>query len=190
VNQENDADVLIKLAIDNEQQAEIIAATITTSRPGFWPIAFKIIEKYPAKERIQIALTGGIEQVHEVHSGSYSTNLESFRKEVERVLSDQTTPPFARPWLQRVVAGLESDVNRNIVWEYDRDVNDLRRSIQDQDSPERIWAIGRVLKFSDLKDIRRLLTVEDIAQVLPQVDLPDKKRKALEKALEVWQGGA
>jgi len=106
------------------------------------------------------------------------------------VLGDHATPLAARPWLQRVRAGLESDVNRTIVWEYDRDVNDLRRSIEDKDSPERIWAIGRVLKFSDLRDIRRLLTVEDIAEVLPQVDLPDKKRKALERALEVWQGGA
>jgi hypothetical protein len=190
VNQEEDAGVFIKLAIENERQAEVIAAIITTSRPGFWPIAFEIIEKYPAKERIQLALTRGIQQVYEVYSGPYSTRFESLRKEVERVLSDQATPTAARPWLQQVVAGLESDVNQNIIWEYDRDVNDLQRSIEDKDSPERIWAIGRVLKFSDLKDIRRLLTVEDIAEVLPQVDLPDKKRKALERALEVWQGGA
>ena len=61
-----------------------------------------------------------------------------------------------------------------VIWEYDEDINDLRRYIglEDKHSPERIWAIGRVLKFSDLKDIRRLLTVGDIAQVLPQVDLP------------------
>ena len=34
-----------------------------------------------------------------------------------------------------------------------------------------------------------MLTVEDIADVLPQVDLPERKRKALEKALEVWRVG-
>ena len=38
VNQEKDAEVLLKLAIENEQQAGVIAETVTTSRPGFWPI--------------------------------------------------------------------------------------------------------------------------------------------------------
>ncbi|MBI3058290.1 MAG: hypothetical protein HYY81_03145, partial [Deltaproteobacteria bacterium] len=62
--------------------------------------------------------------------------------------------------------------------------------IEDENSPERMWAIGRVLKYADFKDIRRLLTVENIAEALPQVDLPEKKRKGLEKALEVWQSGS
>ena len=69
-------------------------------------------------------------------------------------------------------------------------MNSLRRYIEDKESPERIWAIGRVLKNTDLKDIRRLLTVEDISEALPQVDLPEKKRRALERALEVWQSGS
>jgi hypothetical protein len=35
-----------------------------------------------------------------------------------------------------------------------------------------------------------MLTVEDIEEALPQVDLPERKRKALEKALEVWRLGS
>jgi len=39
------------------------------------------------------------------------------------------------------------------------------------------------------EDIKRLLTVEDIEEALPQIDLPEKKRKMLEKALRVWRYG-
>ncbi len=190
VDQQRDADLLIKLAIENEHQAEVIAESITTARPGFWPVALKLLEKYPSSPKIQSALIGGIEQLGEAHWGPYSSRLESCRKEVEGVLNDPATPPAARLWVQEVLSGLESDVGQNIVWEYDQNVNDLRRYIKDKDSPERIWAISRVLKYAELKDIRKLLTVEDIEEALPQVDLPEKKRRALERAIEVWQSGS
>ena len=35
------------------------------------------------------------------------------------------------------------------------------------------------------EDIRRLLTVEDIEDALPYTDLPEQRRKTLEKALEI-----
>lgn len=190
IDQEGDADLLIKLALENEKQAQVIAESITTAHSGFWPIAFKIIEKYPSNIKIQSALTGGMEQQGEIHEGPYSVHLESRRKEVERVLSDPNTPPAARVWLREVLGRFEVEIAQHIIWEYDEDVNDLRRFIEDKNSSERIWAIGRVLKYAEWKDIRKLLTVEDIKEALPQVDLPEKKRRAIEQALEVWQSGS
>jgi hypothetical protein len=38
-----------------------------------------------------------------------------------------------------------------------------------------------------MEDVTRLLTVADIAEALPQVDLPEKRRQMLEKAVEVWR---
>ncbi|MBI2998362.1 MAG: ATP-binding protein [Deltaproteobacteria bacterium] len=190
VDQQGDADLLVKLALENDEQAEVIAQSITTARPGFWPIAFEIVKNYRSNRKIREALTGGIEQRGEVYSGPYSQHLESCRKEVERVLNDLATPPAARTWLQDVLSRFKAEIAQHVIWEYDEDVNSLRRYIEDRDSPERIWAIGRVLKYADLKDIRRLLTVEDISEALPQVDLPEKKRRALERALEVWQSGS
>jgi hypothetical protein len=68
-------------------------------------------------------------------------------------------------------------------------VNDLRRHIEDKDSPERIWAIGRVLKYGSPEDWRKLLSLEDIEEALPQIDLPEKKRKVIERAMKVWING-
>jgi hypothetical protein len=84
---------------------------------------------------------------------------------------------------------LEGEISQQIIWEYDEDVNDLRRYIQDKTSSQRLWAIGRVLKYAKWEDVKRLLTVEDIEQALPLIDLPEKKRKMLERATEVWRYG-
>ena len=189
IDQKGDSDLLVGLALESESQAELIAESITTARSGFWPIALKIIEEYPTNERIQSALATGIEQAGEAQWGPYSQHLESCRQQVEQKLNDVATPPAARLWLRDVLRRMEGEIGQHVIWEYDEDVNSLQRYIEEEDSPNRIWAIGRILKNSDLKDIRRLLSVTDIAEVLPQVDLPEKKRKALEKALEVWQSG-
>jgi hypothetical protein len=191
-DQEKNARLLIKLAMENEKLAEVIAGIITTARPGFWPIAFEIVEKYPGNERIQTTLTGGLEQQGDFYVGPYSQHLESFHNEVERVLQDPETPPKVRLWLRDVLGRMEGEIAQHVIWEYDEDANDLRRYIEreDKNSPERIWAIARVLKHADWKDVKRMLTVEDIEDALPQIDLPEKKRKALEKALEVWRSGS
>lgn len=191
LDQTNDAGVLIKLATENESVAVVIAESITAARPGFWHLAFKIIEKYPSNLNIQNALTAGIEHA-EGGWGPYSSHLASSRQEVERVLNDPATPPRVRPWLRDIRNRLEGNVAQHVIWEYDEDVNDLRRyiNLEDKNSPERLWAIARVLKYGDWKDVKRVLTVEDIEEALPQIDLPEKKRKALEKALEVWRSGS
>jgi hypothetical protein len=191
LDQANDAGILIKLATENESLAEVIAESTTAARPGFWPLAFKIIEKYPGNLNIKNALTRGIAQA-EGGWGPYSSHLGSSRQEVERVLNDPATPSTARLWLRDVRNRLEGNIAQNVIWEYDEDVNDLRRYIdlEDKNSPERLWAIARVLKYADWKDVKRMLTVEDIEETLPQIDLPERKRKALEKALEVWRSGS
>jgi hypothetical protein len=124
--------------------------------------------------------------------GPYSLHIESRRKDVENKLSDHGTPAAARPWLRDVLGRMKGEITQNVIWEYDEDVNDLRRYIdlEDRNSPERLWAIARVLKYADWKDVKRMLTVEDIEESLSQIDLPDKKRKTLEKALEVWRSGS
>jgi len=124
-----------------------------------------------------------------MHSGPTSQFYEARKREVEQVLRDPSTPPEAHPWLRDVLSRLEREIPREIVWEYDIDVEGLRQHIRDRESPQRMWALGRVLKYAAWEDIKRLLTVEDIEEALPQVDLPEKKRKVLERAIKVWRHG-
>jgi len=191
LNQHADADILLEFALESESQAILVAESITNAKEGFWPIAFGIIGGYPTSPKVWDALTQGVEQMDRIIEGPYSQHIDSCRKEVEKKLSEPTTPAAARPWLRDILSRLEGESAQHVIWEYDEDANDLRRYIEceDKNSPERIWAIARVLKYADWKDIRRMLTVEDIEVALPQVDLPERKRKALEKALEVWRVG-
>jgi hypothetical protein len=192
LNQKTDADILAEFALETESQAILVAESITNAKEGFWAIAFAIIENYPANQKVWNALMRGVEQIGRVIEGPYSRHIESCRKEVEKKLGDPATPTAARPWLRDIIGRLEGEVGRHVIWEYDEDVNDLRRYIdlKDKNAPERLWAIARVLKYADWKDAKRMLTVEDIEEALPQIDLPEKKRKALEKALEVWRSGS
>ena len=56
LNQVQDAEILTEFALQGEKQAEIVSDCLTTARPGFWPIAVKIIERYPKNQRIRHGL--------------------------------------------------------------------------------------------------------------------------------------
>ncbi|MBI1745383.1 MAG: hypothetical protein HYR55_02205 [Acidobacteria bacterium] len=187
LDQESDGNLLLDFARKGEESARAVANGLTGAKPGFWPLAFKLVEMYPNDEILRRRLTAGIEQEETIIEGPMSRFYEGRKREIERVLQDPATPPRARDWLREVMNRLEGEVSRQIVWDYDEDVNDLRRYIQDKNSDQRIWAIGRILKYAAWKDAKRWLTVEDIEEALPQVDLPEKKRKMLEAALEVWR---
>ena len=189
LDQEGDRDLLLSFAKDGLECARIIASCITSAKPGFWFIAFELVRMYPRDEGLHSNLTSSFAQEGAWVSGPMSRFYEARKQEVEQILGEPSTPPEVRAWLREVVRRLEGEISRQIIWEYDEDVNDLRRYIQDKNSVQRMWAIGRVLKYAKWEDVKRLLTVEDIEEALPQIDLPEKKRKMLEKALEVWRYG-
>jgi hypothetical protein len=189
LDQQGDSDLLISFARANIENARIIANWMTSTKAGFWPIAFALVQMCPYDEELLSHLTAGIEQEGNLIGGPMSQFYEARKQEVEQILHEPATPPEVRAWLREVVRRLEGEISRRMIWEYDEDVNDLRRYIQDKGSAQRMWAIGRVLKYARWEDIRRLLTVEDIEEALPHIDLPEKKRKMLEKALEVWRYG-
>ena len=189
INQEEDKNLLLSLARLNVENARIIASWITSAKPGFWPIVFALVGMYPDDEQMLNNLTSGIEQEGIIRKGPRSRFSEGRKNEIMQILSDPTTPTEVCTWLREILSRLEREIPRQLVWEYDMDVDELRHHVQDKDSPQRIWAIGRILKYAELKDINRLLTVEDITEVLPQVDLPDKRRRMFERAVRVWQHG-
>ena len=125
LDQEHDADVLVAFALENERRAELISSTITAGRPGFWPIALRIVEGYPRSEQIHGALAGAAEHLGLVISGPLSAHYEACRKEVEKVWSDPTTPSGTRPWLQRLEEYLRERSERELLSEVEERVNDL-----------------------------------------------------------------
>lgn len=187
IQQHDDKEILRKIAQSDIVLARVIASLMTTATPGFWPLAFDLHLLYPNDEELHAKLVMGIEQMGSMIRGPMSDFYRTQQVEVEQVLQEASTPPSVKSWLREVIDRLGSEISSHVVWEYDRDINDLRKSIENKGASDRIWAIGRVLKFADWKDIRRLLSVTDIEETLPQIDLPSEKRKTLEQALSVWR---
>lgn len=186
LNLESDRDILLCLANDDVEMARTIASFVTRDKDGFWPLAFGLLKLYPSDEILRANLEAGIVRHSGWIAGSMSQYYDGIRRELEQLLQAPETPPEEHSWLRRITDSLKEEVTSRVVWEYDLDVNDLRRFIKDKESPQRLWAIGRVLKYGDWKTVKKLLTPEDIAEALPQVDLPEQKRKALERAVEFW----
>jgi hypothetical protein len=189
LNQGQDKDLLLSFAKDHIEYARVVASCVTSAKTGFWPIAFELTKRYPNDEELLSNLTSGLEQQGATTIGPSSLFYGGLKQEIEQVIHEPSTPPEVRTWLHEVMSRLEGEISQQIIWEYDEDVNDLRRYIQDKTSSQRLWAIGRVLKYAKWEDVKRLLTVEDIEQALPLIDLPEKKRKMLERATEVWRYG-
>jgi hypothetical protein len=189
LDQEGDRELLLGFARGDIKYARIIASCVTSAKPEFWSIAFALVQMYPHDEALLSNLTTGLEQQGSVIIGPMSLFYAARKQEIEQILHAPSTPPEVRAWLREVMSSLEREIPRQIVWEYDLNMDGLRGHIRDKNSTQRLWAIGRVLKYATWEDIRRLLTVEDIEDALPYTDLPEQRRKMLERALEIWRYG-
>jgi hypothetical protein len=82
------------------------------------------------------------------------------------------------PWLRDLVEILDSEVKTHLIWEYDLEVNDVKRYIYGDDIDQKRWAIGRVLKYAQWSDVRKLLTVDEIEEALPHITLPERGERS------------
>ncbi|MBI4249588.1 MAG: hypothetical protein HY611_08800 [Elusimicrobia bacterium] len=184
-----DRDVILKFAGESVENARFLAGCLTAGAPGFWSLAGDLLALYPEDDRLWFEIAGDIEGVNEVHWGPSSSFLEKRKAEVQNIIADPATIAPLRNRLQDWLARVEERIGQHVVWEYDDDIDGLMRHVSDKDSTQRIWAIGRILKYASLNEVRKLLKVEDIEEALPNVDLPDERRRMFEAALPVWKNG-
>jgi hypothetical protein len=180
---ERDANILVDFALENERQAELIASTITARRPGFWPIAFRIVEAYPKSERTQGALAAAAEHMGLVIAGPWSAHYERCRKEAAQVGSDPGTPPRARPWLQRVEEYLRERSERELLSEAEEEVNELRRIVEDPAAPERLWAVSTLLRLGKTEAVVGFLSKPEVLRILPKLKVPARERQKIRRLL-------
>ncbi len=187
LDQEHDTDDLLKAVGDNSECARIAARWLVGSKPNFWDIAFAFLKKFPHDAKLQDALTAAAMDIGTMIEGSGSRFYEARKQEIQKLLEDPSTSAEVRAWLRDVAESLGSEVTTHLVWEYDREVNDLKRYIKGQDVDQKRWAIGRVLKYAQWSDVRKLLTVDDIEEALPYITLPESKRRTIERLLPIWK---
>ena len=184
-----DRDAILTLARQSTETARFLAGCLTAGADGFWGLAGELLALYPDDDELWIEIAGDIEGLNTTIAGPQSAYLERRKQQVKEVLADAATPAILRRRLNEWLERAEDSIGRHVVWEYDEDIDGLMRHVHDKNSNQRIWAIGRILKHASFEEMRKLLTVEDIKEALPQVDLPDERRRLLEGALDVWKNG-
>jgi len=187
LDQDQDADDLLK-AVDSESaHARIAARWLVGSKPNFWNLAFAFLKKFPHDPALQDTLTSAAMDMGTMIRGPGSGFYEARKQEIQTCLADPSTPTEARAWLRDAAEALGSEVTTHLVWEYDREVNDLKRYIHGDDIDQRRWAIGRILKYAQWSDVRKLLTVDEIKEALPFLTLPEPRRTMIERLLPTWK---
>ena len=69
----------------------------------------------------------------------------------------------------------------------DRSVSasELKRILADGDREERLWAISNMLRYAQWDDIWLYVSRDEVREVFPALDLPEKLRQALARMLKV-----
>lgn len=183
LDQEGDREILIEYALEGRAQAELVADTITAARPGFWPIALRIVEQYPADEGLLEDLANGIEHQGSGIGGPLSGHYERCRQDVEQVRGDASTPRAARTWLDRVERALRAQAERELLREVEESVNGRRRVGDDASGPERRWAAATLLRLGKIEQASQLFTREELLKSIDTLGLSGPGKRDLRKKI-------
>jgi hypothetical protein len=120
---QGDRDVLSEYASRGEAEALTIVTAITGGRPGFWPLAFELVNAHPENTPIRRDLELRVQQMGQVVTGPTSEHLELCRKDVEQALHLPEVPQPARSWLTDFEQRLARAVNEQRRQESDDRIN-------------------------------------------------------------------
>jgi len=123
IDLEQDADTLLEIARRGEEDARVICRCISVEKPGFWSLAFRLLGLYAENEMVESELTSAVYYGKRVFFGPMSAHFAARAEEVELILIDESAPPFAREWLNKLQRVLREAVARERVSEANRQVN-------------------------------------------------------------------
>jgi len=170
--------------------ARAVALNLEADKPGFWDLVRDLIVGWGDDDRIKETLASHL------FGGSWTDSavpMISVRIESAKKLLKDSDPRVGH-WAQEVVSSLEAWRGREVREDQEEWIGDyrVRRSefeglLQQKDSPERLWAIGRLLKDAPPKRVLELLTPQEILEALPKIrDLDDGTRRNWEGYARFW----
>lgn len=177
-----DADLLLNFAHENGvDAARMIAGVLDAGKEGFWEAARRLLSEWGDDEVVRNRLLA------QIGSGTYAGSgvpMVTERLDAARcLLSDSDTRVAS--WARDVVEFLEDwrrraerDDREEWIWDYRIRRAELETMVRSADSPQRLWAIGRLLKDAPPDRVRDLLSPEEILSALPRLtDLDETTRR-------------
>jgi hypothetical protein len=123
IDLEADAALLGDYAARGDPEALAVCQALTGGRRGFWPLAFRLVNSYPASVQLRRDLELRVEQIGQTVSGAYSEHFQRCRDEVERALLSPGLTDPVRTWLTDFSARLARAVDEQRRREADERIN-------------------------------------------------------------------
>lgn len=197
LDQERDASILIGFAAAGRTQAQAVCAMITSTQPGFWPLAARILEMYPGltpeNEMLHIELeeaAKGREEGVVMREGRMAVDrLIESRRDLQEVLSDDETPEKARPWLEDFSKHLGGMIERHLLDDARGEAALVRRGrLPEPTTPEeadgRLYAIRRLLQLGLVERALEVFSRRELLKLLPRLRFSEEDEKRFRSDIE------
>jgi hypothetical protein len=160
------------MASDEERAQFVVAYLGSIGDQALWSMATAIIKKWPPP-------------------------CELARQLGDMLLQPTVPSEFRTQWLESL-NGVDAtwkkslledgEVGSKMVWEYKLDSREFLALL---DSPtDRQWVQERILRELPWAEASKHISLEDLKRLLPNVSLPDRKKRALTTALQFWTRNA
>jgi hypothetical protein len=183
LDQAQDRDIVVAYALEGRDQAELVADVITSSRPGFWPIALRIVEAYAKDEPLLENLAHGIGDLDRMTPGPLSAHFERCSREVGAVRADPATPRAAHAWLERIQRALRLEAERRLLQEVEENVNDFRRMVESPAAPERRWAVEALLRHGKIDEALKISPKEELLRSVAKLELSVSAKREIRRRI-------
>lgn len=180
-----DRDLLLNFAREvGVAGAHLIARHLDADKWGFWELARDLIAGWDDEEvgqGLSAPLLSG------EWSGSAVPMITARITGAKALLND--SHPRVATWAQEAVSLLEEwrrhaerEDQEEWIWDYRIRRSELEEMVRQKDSPERLWAIGRLLKDAPRERVRELLTPAEILDALPKIQNIDEGTRQMWEA--------
>lgn len=193
INPSQDHRALLDFARDaGPEGARLVALNLDADKPQFWELARDLIVGWGDDNHVKQRL------LNHLGAGSWSgTAIPMINARIEKakgLLRD--SDPRVAAWAQQAVSlveewrsSAEREDREEWIWDYKIPRSELEAMMQRKDSPERLWAISRLLKDAPKERVLELLTPDDILDALPRMqDLDERTRQMWEEYARHWSG--
>ena len=177
--------LLLDQARRHRERAATVALCLHPENPEFWQACQELLEIAAGDTQVEASLFAALTRSGESYWGSETARLRGFLDQIATPLESHPSS-LVRRWLTNAKRGLDDDLQRKLVWEYDLKSREFERSLAASGTAAQKWAVKRLVENGQFQDVRRLVGPDLLARYLPDLDLPPNRKKALEKALEFW----
>ncbi|MFQ5828376.1 MAG: hypothetical protein ACE5JD_04370 [Candidatus Methylomirabilia bacterium] len=186
VDPTRDMEILLEFArLKGAEGARIVARSLDAEKPGFWEIATLLLTDWGDDEFVRRLLWGRL--VSGGWSGSAIPMIARRFEGAKKLVSDVHVR--VATWAQEAISLLEDwqarakrEDEEDWIWDYRIGRSDFEAMVQQKDSPERLWAISRLLKDAPKERVLELLTPDEILDTLPKIQNLDERTRQMWEA--------